>query len=101
MDGGGFALLPQGRQHVIGHTGRHELDRPRLCCRADAVQHAESGQPFEKRGAVDLGEHGLLLGRALVALEFADGRVVVVVHRVAEEHRSCGVALVSGRWPAR
>jgi len=39
----------------------HELGSPRLCCGADAVQHAEGGQPLDQMGAVDLGERRLLL----------------------------------------
>eukprot|EP00964_Phaeocystis_antarctica_P129786 scaffold93666_cov34-Phaeocystis_antarctica.AAC.1 len=90
----------------------HELGSPRLCCSADAVQHAEGGQPLDQMGAVDLGERRLLLvlgalavmeradvggeiggegrlllGRVLVVPERGVGLVRVVVHRGAKEEQ--------------
>eukprot|EP00964_Phaeocystis_antarctica_P019122 scaffold10549_cov59-Phaeocystis_antarctica.AAC.2 len=89
-----------------------ELGSPRLCCGADAVQHAEGGQPLDQMGAVDLGERRLLLvlgalavsegadvggeiggesrlllGRVLVVPERGVGLGRVVVHRGAKEEQ--------------
>ena len=86
----------------------HEIGSPRLCCGADAVQHAGGGQPLDQMGAVDLGERRLLLvlgalavsegadvggesrlllGRVLVVPERGVGLGRVVVHRGAKEEQ--------------
>ena len=94
----------------------HELGSPRLYCGADAVQHAEGGQPLDQMGAVDLGERRLLLvlgalavskgadvggesrlllGRVLVVPERGVGLGRVVVHRGAKEEQELWLWLVS------
>ena len=67
-----------------------QLGRPRLCCGADAVQHAVGDQPLEQMGALELGDSSLLLGRALAMPERAVVLGRLAKHRVAEEGRSCG-----------
>eukprot|EP00964_Phaeocystis_antarctica_P010138 scaffold5552_cov52-Phaeocystis_antarctica.AAC.3 len=61
-----------------------ELSSPRFCCAADAVQQAESDQPLEQMGALELGDRSLL-GRALAMPERAIVLGRLVKHRVAEE----------------
>eukprot|EP00964_Phaeocystis_antarctica_P020781 scaffold11501_cov72-Phaeocystis_antarctica.AAC.1 len=99
----------RGDQRALAHgdelgEGRDGHSHWRHCCGADTIQHAEGGQPFERKGALDLGKCHLLLVGAAVVLERADvlggsrlllGRVLVVLghvvgrgrvlaHRVAE-----------------
>ena len=78
--------MANGRElHSMAFLHGHELRRPRLCCGADTVQHAEGGQPLEQMGALELGDRSLLLGRALAMPERAIVLGRLVKHRVAEE----------------
>ena len=90
-----LAHLPELRSMAPLHS--HELGSPRLCCGADALQHAEGGQPLEQVGALELGDRSLLLGRALAVPERAVVLGRLVKHRVAEkEWWSCVLSVSDG-----
>ena len=65
--------MANGRElHSMAFLHGHEIRRPRLCCGADTVQHAEGGEPLEQVGANHLrrrhvGERRHVLHSSLVA----------------------------------
>eukprot|EP00964_Phaeocystis_antarctica_P016662 scaffold9171_cov78-Phaeocystis_antarctica.AAC.1 len=94
-----MALLQGHKLRITALLHGHELGSPRLCCGADAVQHAEAREPLEKRGAHDLG-HGHLGMRQLLGLLVralvGPVRAVWFHHEsdasVSAEHGACGKA---------